>query len=780
VKAARRAAWLLAATAVAAALSLWVALRASLPLLDGEVAVAGGLRAAVAIERDDRGVPTLSGESRADLAFATGFVHAQERFFQMDLLRRRAAGELAELFGAAALPADREARVHRFRERARTVLAALPATQRGLLRAYAAGVNTGLTRLGARPPEYLLLVAAPRRWAEEDALLVGYAMYLVLQRAAVVRESALGVLREVWGEPAYAFLAPRGTEWDAALDDGRMPDPPLPAAQVVDVRHRSTAAPILAGVAARRPGAGSNAWAVAGGLADGGALLANDMHLPLRIPNTWYRLSLVLHGRRVTGITLPGTPAVLAGSNGHLAWGFTNSYIDVADLVVVETAPGDAAAYRIADGTRRFVDHSETIAVRGGGHETLHVRETVWGPLVDRDHRGRPRALRWVAHDVRAMNFALMDMENADDVHAGIAVAHRAGMPTQNVLLADADGAVAWTLAGPVPVPGPGDGRRPRSGGETAAHPAWLDPAQVPVVAQPEGGRLWSANARALSGAASALLGDGGYYLGARARQIRDALRAREHFTERDMLALQLDDRALFLARWRAVLDETLSRLGDEARGAASWVRDAEHAAVDSVGYRLVREFHDAVAARAFAPFVAACMQADPGFDWGSVPQTEGPLWRLVSERPAHMLDPRFASWQALLDDAAASVVDSARAAPGGLARYTWGARNRVSIRHALGRAFPPLGFWLDLTPQALPGDRHMPRVQTPRFGASMRMVVAPGREQLGLFLMPGGQSGHPLSPHYRDAQPDWAAGRPAPFLPGPAQHVVTLRPANG
>ncbi|MBN2701596.1 MAG: penicillin acylase family protein [Methylothermaceae bacterium] len=776
----RRLLWLIVALAVIGGGVAFGLLRAGLATLDGELSVATGLEKTVSIERDAHGVPTVRGASRVDLAFATGFLHAQDRFFQMDLLRRRAGGELSELFGSAALEADRAARVHRFRARARQALQLLPRSQREILRAYAEGVNAGLKELTAAPPEYLLLMSRPRPWAVEDGLLTGYAMYLVLQGEALKRETALGVLYDVWGPELYAFLAPLGTSWDAPLDGGRMLFPLMPGSEIVDLGVRQASS--LLSASQRHPGPGSNAWAVSGALTESGAaMVANDMHLPLGLPNTWYRLSLVLEEdgaeRRVTGASLPGTPLVVVGSNGRVAWGLTNSYIDLMDLVVIDSIPDYPDAYLTPDGPEPFVRHEETIRIRGASDEKIAIRETRWGPVIGRDHRGRELALHWVAHEHVPMDLGLLGLERVDNVREGVAVAQRARIPTQNILLADADGAIAWTLAGPIPRRSPGDTRRPRSWRAGLSWDGWLAPSEIPQIVEPDGGRLWSANARAVSGDAYARLGNGGYYLGARAAQIRDDLRARERFAEADMLSIQLDDRALFLQRWRRLFLETMSRLSEAPPAVMEAVQiGSGRAATDSVGYRLVRAFRNAVYERAFAPFASACVKADPTFDWSAIPQTEGPLWRMVSMRPPHLLNPRFVSWRELLSDAAQAVIAAAEAAP---QKYTWGAYNTVQIRHPLGRQSALLGAWLNLPPLPLPGDRHMPRVQTPSFGASMRMAVAPGRESEGLFHMPGGQSGHPLSPYYTDGYIDWAEGREAPFLPGPARYVLRLRPKH-
>ena len=785
---------------------LYPQLRGSLPQLDG-TAVLAGLSASVEIERDASGIPTIRGRSRSDVARATGFVHAQDRFFQMDLLRRAAAGELAALFGPMALDLDRANRLHRFRRRAGLALAAAPAADRALLVAYVAGVNAGLKALSAPPFEYLLLRAAPEPWQAEDTLLVVYAMYLDLQGRQWSRESARGVLHDQLPAELAAFLDPPGTDWDAPLQGAILAAPPLPGSEVFDLRRQPVAAAVSASLTASvtfsalhvapfptdsaaesESSSGSNNWAVAGRLtAHGGALLANDMHLALRVPNIWYRAALVFSDaqgqqRRVEGVMLPGAPAIVAGSNGRIAWGYTNSQGDWADLVVLEPS-ADETGYQTPDGPRPFERVRETLAVKDRPTETLEILTTVWGPVIDRDHQGRQRALRWVAHDARAVNLGLLALERADTVEAALDSANRAGAPAQNILLAGADGRIAWTISGPIPRRFGHDGRLPSSWADgQRGWSGWLEPADYPRIVDPPSGRLWTANSRVVDGDWLATLGDGDYALGARARQIRDRLLERERFDERDFLALQLDDRALFLERWRQLLLETLAPEALRAEPQRSEMRRLiEHwggrAAVDSAGYRLVREFREEVRERAFAPLLAACRQADPRFDYSQFRQYEGPLWRLISQRPPHLLDPRYADWPALLLAAADAVRKQLAADGRPLAAHTWGDYNRARIQHPFSRTLSWLSGWLDMPARMLPGDLNMPRVQLPGSGASERLAVAPGHETAGILHMPGGQSGHPLSPFYRSGFDAWAKGEPAPLVPGQARHRLELRP---
>ena len=782
----------LALLAAVAGLAAWLALRASLPDLEGERELAG-LGAPVVIERDAQGVPVVRGASRIDVARATGFLHAQERFFQMDLTRRAAAGELAALLGPPLLDTDRRLRLHRFRDRARQALAASTPGERRLLAAYAEGVNAGLQGLGARSFEYLLLRSRPQAWQPEDSLLVVYAMWIDLQGGTLRAELQQERLHAALPESVYRLVARSPSTWDAALDGSEIAPPPLPTPAEYDLRRLDPAWFEVTAAAtnslrltwAPEPDdvlVGSNNWALAGPrTASGHALVANDMHLGLRVPNTWYRARLIAASEAidVTGVMLPGAPVVVAGSNGRVAWGFTNSYGDYSDLVRLAPAAGQAGAYATPTGPRQLERMTEILEVTGQSPETLVVEESIWGPVVGEDASGRPLALAWTAHRPGALNLRLADMERAQDVEQAVAIAATAGIPAQNALIGDRRGRVAWVIAGRIPARSgfdpavPADWSAPGRGWagwvEGDAHPRLVDPPQ---------GAAWSANARVVGGAMLAAIGDGGYAHGARARQIRDALAGLSHAAPEDFLAIQLDDRATYLAAWQPLLASVLGRGGAARAEALALVRSwSGHAAVDDAGYRLVREFERVVTDRAFAMLTAEARVRSAGFPWRTPARFTDVAWRLVSERPGHLLDPRFPDWDAWLLAAADAAIGSAREGCRVLAECTWGKANVMRIRHPLSQALPWLAAWLDMPPTELPGDWSMPRVQSPVFGASERFAVEPGREQRGYFHMPGGQSGHPLSPFYRAGHDAWVKGEPTPFLPGPPQYVLTLHP---
>jgi penicillin amidase len=776
--------WLVLALAVCAAATGWWLHRQllrGLPQLDGTVAVSG-LAQPVTVERDALGVPTLTGTNRADLARALGWLHAQDRFFQMDLQRRSAAGELAELFGAKALPADQAVRLHGFRRVAAAGLARLKADKRALLEAYAAGVNAGLQALTAKPFEYAVLRAEPAPWRPEDSLLVASAMALQLHDAGHY-ELSLGALRDAYGMEAVEFFAPLQTVADAALDGTAGQPVAPPPARIIDLRRQQTARTNAAPFSAEPVTVGSNSFALAGEhTADGVPLLASDMHLNLQVPNTWYRAVLVWDDgtpHRLVGVTLPGLPLVIAGSNGRVAWGFTNAYADTADLVIVETSAASDRLYKLGADLVRFDTRTETIRVKGGKPVEHTIDETVWGPVLPAATGQRTYALRWHAHDADAINLDLLDLETAANVEAAITIAHRAGMPAQNLLLVDRAGDLAWTIAGQLPRRVGYDGRLPAIW--TYGDRRWdghVPAEEIPVLRQPADGRLWTANNRLVGEPGLSVLGDGGYDRPARAARIRDRLQDINAATPADLLAVQLDDRAPLLDRWHELMLASLPADDNRYAGLRAALADwTGRATVDSVSYRLVRNFRRQVARLVLEPVFAPCRQHYARFNWQRF-HYEQPLWTLLTDRPAHLLNPEFNTWDDLLHAAVDGVLANLKAAGTPVAEATWGERNRAQIVHPFSRVLPRLlTNWLNLPADPLPGDSYTPRVQTPTFGASERFVVAPGREEEGLFQMPGGQSGHPLSPFYRAGHEAWVRGEPTPLLPGPVQHTLTLEP---
>lgn len=766
----------------------WLLLQGSLPIYDGEHPIPGLLNSVTA-ERDTLGSVTLQGNNRFDLARGLGFIHAQERFFEMDLLRRKAAGELAELFGAVALPADRKARAHRMRARVESMLQELPDNQRKMLDAYRDGVNEGLLSLKVRPFVYLLTQNSPQAWRSQDSLLVVIAMYMTLQEASIDRELSLSIMQAALPESAYQFLVSSGGEWDTPLNGDKFEWPPHPAITEIDLRTLDQN--LLQDIDFQDVSSpGSNGFAVGGNLANGSALVANDMHLPLRTPNLWFRTRLIYSDPEhpdqkidINGVSLPGTPAIVVGSNRHIAWSFTNAYGDFADWIRITLDPTDSSRYYNHGKWKPITVQQETLRVRDAPDETLEIHETEWGPILARDHDKVPLALAWAAHRPGAINLNIIELERAESVNKAVRIAQNAGVPAQNFIVGDKNGDIAWTIIGRIPArTGNYDLNLPGNWGEQSiGWNGWLDPADYPLIKNPPGMRLWNGNSRMIDGAMLKQLGDGGYELGARSRQIRDQLLALDYFLPADLLDIQLDNRALFLTRWKHLLEQTLQKIQS-----TEWNTEMQqalldwngHASPDSVAYRIVRNFRREVMRRALSGFSALIKLNYPGFTLPRLSQAEHAVWKLITQRPSHLLPPGSDSWDAMLAASAQRIAEQMQTQSGGISARNWGEQNTVDIRHPVSRFLPAwISKWLDMPADPLPGDHHMPRVQGTNFGATLRFVVAPGEEEMGFFHMPGGQSGHPLSPYYGSGHKDWVAGNTSAFLPGPPERTLQLHP---
>jgi penicillin amidase len=766
-------------------------LKASLPILAGRL-VLSGLEAPVQIVRDAGGVPTITGLHRTDIAQATGFLHAQERFFQMDLQRRTAAGELAVLFGARALDHDRGARVHRFRHRAEAIVAALTEAERSILDAYVRGVNQGLTALRSRPFEYWLLRARPAAWRAEDTILVIHAMFLGLQDGTGAVKRYRDDVHHRLGPALATFLFPDGSPSDCALDESLLEPDPTPATRPqgldpADPRKTSlqeTASP------------GSNCFAIAGALSHhGAAIVANDMHLALRLPTIWYRARLYSpvdesHPEQfvydITGLTLPGVPMMVTGSNGRIAWGFSNACVDTGDVVVLEPSETNPERYTSPDGDQILDRTTEPLRSKGGRDDIVVVEESRWGPVIGTDGQDRKLAYRWIAHDLSAVNLrGLLALERAESTEAALAIAETIGMPHQNIVVGDTAGVIGWTITGRLPKRIGHDGRVPTSWADgTRGWSGSLLAHERPIVITPADHRIWTANTRVAGIESFATLGFGDYAHGARTGQIKAGLFAQWRFDEKALLAIQLDATARVLDRWqrllRVALNDRIHRKGstDLIARIEPWCNEAQP---DAVGYRIVRTFRTELIGSIYAAFLGplwpSATDAMPQIKRPLTHQIDEPAWRLVMEQPPHLVPPGFAGWDAVIEAAVEKTMDAV-AASGGSETFTWGAVNRPGIRHPLSAAIPGLWRLLDPPNDPAAGDIYQPRVASPGFGAVSRCVVAPGHEEDGIFHMPGSQSGHPLSPYDRCRHEDWAAGRPSPFLPGPARWRLDLTPS--
>ncbi|MFC3034515.1 penicillin acylase family protein [Pseudoalteromonas fenneropenaei] len=739
---------------------IYGALSLSLPTLDGQ-GRSNGIKQSVIVERDQLGTAVITASSRADAAFGLGYAHGQDRFFQMDLLRRNAAGELSELFGSAALKLDESMRFHQLRARSTAIFNNLPADQQQILQAYSQGVNEGRAQVGFNSFEYLLTGADIVPWRPEDSLLCIFSMYLDLQTATYERDEALIYLDSLFGQQMREFVM-QPSNYQAALDGSIQSAAPA----VIPELQPSQLAQIY--TITEPPLYGSNNWAVTGThTATGAGMLSDDMHLSLNVPAIWYRAQLNYpsqgQNRQVTGVSLPGAPAIVVGSNNEIAWGFTNGYLDTADWIALNDT----------EVTQTVV---ETIALPKGQSHRYELTMSQYGPV--KRFNGQRYALSWVAHQPYALNLKLLDLEGLQSVEQAIALAPQVGIPVQNLMVVDSTGNAGWRPMGALPAR-----TQPSDVAVASADydKAWQSNELLrPSVINPPVGKLWTGNSRVMSVDEQRRFGDGGYALGARSAQIRDRLAEKQQFNETDFNALQHDNEARFLQPWHKLLVGVLNaanqsnpQFAEDLQYLAAW---GNCACAESVGYTLVKRFRDQVIDVTFAPVESQLRQHKSSLK-ALKRYLEPAMWQLLTAKPQSWLQ-NYPDWSALLLDAyqrSKSTLSEQHGA--GMAAWQWGKVNALQIQHPFSKQIPLLSSFLDMPEIPAFGDTFMPAVQGPHFGASQRFIAQPGHLDKAILTMAGGQSGHPLSSYYRAGFVAYAKGEATPLLPGAIEHRLTIVP---
>jgi penicillin G amidase len=752
----------------------WRWSRAALPKLDGHARLPG-LAAEVTIRRDALGIPHIQAGSTLDAVRAQGYATAQDRLWQMDLLRRRAQGELAEAFGEGALRADRDARTLGLGRVARAALVSLPPDARALLEAYADGVSAYIAaHRDELPLEFRLLRYAPRPWQAADTVAVGKLLALDLA-AGWEGEALRATVGDTLPADVQELLFPRVFPDDRILfgdDPVEQTGATSPSANPDDGHAK-----------------GSNNWVVSGiHTATGKPLLANDPHLGLGVPSIWTAVHLTAPDLDVAGVTLPGTPGVILGRNRHVAWGCTNVHDDSADLYVEEWDGYDR--YRVPGGWEKATLREEPIKVRDGplsaGHHTVNhrVRVTRHGPLVE--IRGRLYALRWTSLDDTPELTAFLLINRASNWEEfQEALRHFPG-PSQNFVYADVDGHIAWYSAGRLPVRRSGDGSRPYPGATDEGDWTSFVPFEsLPHLVDPPSGRIVTANNRLVGADYPFVVTRGG--IGPwRAAALFRALESRKGWTADDMVRLQGERLSLpHLDLARALVDAAGRHRGDAvwddvAREMTGWDGRLEpESRAAALAARTFRSLGD----RVIGPRVSKTAAGE------SLRRRTGAIHRLVRERPASFVPAGDGGWDAALRGAwQDAVAGLTRELGADRARWRWGAVNRMAVHHPLSRVVPRLSLLLDPPVTEMGGFSTTPNVLfiSPAGaveGPSMRFVADladPDGIRLVNFM---GQSGHPASPHYADQFQPWVKVESPRLAFTPAavaretRHTLTLVP---
>ncbi|ONG58841.1 penicillin acylase family protein [Pseudoroseomonas deserti] len=751
---------------------LWL----SLPPREGRIDLAG-LSAEVTVLEDAQGVPRITAANELDAARALGWLHARDRMFQMELMRRNASGRLAEIAGAAALRLDRMNRTLGLARRAEADFAALPPETRAMLEAYAGGVNGWIEAKGMLAAPEFLALGAPEKWQPWQSLLWAKTMGLwlsgnwrnELDRARLAQRIAPERLAELWPSDD----TPGRPDQVAALDPGMLDR--LAAA----IPRFPEDAPL--------PSSASNSWALSAARSEsGGALLANDPHLGFQAPILWYLVRIELpDGRFLAGASSPGVPFVVIGRNERLAWGFTTTHSDTQDLFIERLAGADG--YETPDGPRPFTLREELIRLRGVAEpETLTVRETRHGPVVS----DLGASLGATPQPGTVLAVAMANLEPGDRAAAGMHRLNRAGSlaearqaaeaitsPPQNLMVADAAGGIAMYLTGRAPIRRAGDGALPAPGWDGSHDWTGFVPFdEMPHAENPAGGALVNANNRVQPAGAEPYLGRD-WFGDWRFRRIHELLGQRRKHRPEDLAAIQRDAQSLFAEELLPAL-----RAIPRPAGAAGVARDLLLAWDGEIAI----DRPQPLIFNAWWPIAARLAMANGGVPEGGWP-VMGEFLRLVLNpdgRGAHWCKPQGeaqpqpvpafgqgGACTALVATALRQAVEELSPVHGpDPTAWRWGAAHRTRFEHPLLRFIPGLGDW---TAISLPSPGDDQTVNRGGMGHAMegdfRQVHGPGLRMVadlaspdGIWAVIGtGQSGHPLSPHWGDQARIWAGLAP-------------------
>lgn len=794
-----------------AAAAGYLYLRSSIQNPSGEVPLPAeaGLVAPVEVRLDEWAVPYVYAETLADAFFAQGWLHASHRLWQMELLRRTARGQLAAILGQEALAVDRMTRTLDLWGAAERALGRLRPGERELLQAYAAGANARIRSWeGAWPPEFLLLGIEPGHWSPRASLAVGKLMALnltawekELSRGYASRHLPAGKFRFLdRGYPQWAptiledpIASPAGVGRGNAVTRqagsvARCPSVALPGPNAPNGPVANGAADaagsarswdplrFLASLSVRQA---SNAWVVAGSRTqDSHPILANDMHLPLRAPATWYLAALSAgDGYAVAGVTLPGAPGVVVGFNRDLAWGFTNGMVDDIDFAVEEVGP-TGRCYRDGETFRPFTVRTEHIAVHGREEPLRYrVRYTVRGPIITDALAGFdvPLSVRWVPAQATGALRGLLGINRANTVAGFDRALWDFASPHQNVVFADRSGAIGYRLGGRIPKRQGWSGAVPvRAERLEEGWDGFWPPALHPAGRNPEQGFFATANN--LQGPALYGVIGQDYPLPFRAQRLVDRLTADDDWTLQATRELARDTHSLFADRvgHRAVAAARRVGAGEAARTLATWNHEVTpQSRAAPLFYAWLYGLRDRIAADEY----------NGGGRWAHFPDTA--LLRLLEGKggKAWVDDVGTPGRETLSGVEEAAMRNAVEAVNG----KTWGVLHEERHRHPLGRvSWLDAVFGFDVGPYPGPGARHTLRPDdyvlwrpigegvwrppwTSDAGPTMRFVAALRPEGIeARFLVPTGQSGNPLSPHYRDMTARWREGRlVAVSLPG-------------
>jgi penicillin amidase len=787
--------------------------RSALPQLDGKLQVKG-LSAAVKVTRDSHGVPAIEAATLEDLFFAQGYVTAQDRLWQMDVMRRFGAGELSEILGPDTLKIDREQRVLGLRAAAKKSLQLASARDRSYFEAYARGVNAFIEAHGnSLPIEFHLLKYRPKPWQVEDSLVIANQMVKdlnfftfgdMLARERILAKLGPELTADLYVNRSWHDRPPtvmredlndeqnHGDSNDDEDDDDDGPDNSV-------TQQRSAGVEIWA---QHTPEAvnGSNDWVVSGAhTVTGKPLLSDDMHLGHQMPNLWYEAHLKLVNQvanqsgslDVAGVTLPGVPYVIVGHNQRIAWGFTNVGPTVADAYIENfNAQG---AYQTPQGWQKPEHRVEIIHIKGQPDATLDVKITRHGPIITDILPGETRqlALRWTLYDGLHMPF--FDVNTAQNWEEFRKAFSQLDAPGQNVVYADVDGNIGYQATGHVPIRAAGDGGLPVNGADDAHEwTGYIPFDRLPSIYNPPSGVIATANGR--------ITPDGYPYSISteweapwRVERIYHVLESGRKFSTADMLALENDvhsENDLFAAERFVYAVDHAAHPSARAKQAADLMRNWD-------GRMLASSTAATIAVRSGGELTRMLLEPRLGsapedltqpitLNWKTYHWEMRPVWlqNVMLHQPKRWLPEKYPNYDELLTAAVEAAVDSPEV-PKDLASWHWGSVNAVDIEHPVLGKVPLIGRWTAPGMKEQSGSGYTVKAVTGHHGPSERFTANLADLDQSTLNTVTGQGGNFLSPYYMDQWKAWYEGSTftLPFTSQAVQtngvHWLVLEPAK-
>ncbi|MGH7491303.1 MAG: penicillin acylase family protein [bacterium] len=751
----------------------------SLPQTKGEIHLAN-LRSNVTVYRDDYGVPHVFAENEEDLWRAAGYVAAQDRLWQMDFTRRAMRGTLSEIFGAETLPQDKFLRVWGFHRLAKRIAQTLSPQARAALVAYAEGVNAYLNSYRDRlPVEFSMLGYKPQPWEIEDS--IGFSRLMAFRLSySWFFEAALGKVAEKFGAPMALELFP------AVLENSPLIVPDWPTtnmsaafedfiALAQDTRERLG---MPAGVQ------GSNNWVVHGKRTRRGKpILANDPHLTLTLPSVWYEMHLAAGSLEVSGQTLAGAPGVVLGHNRSLAWGFTNGMVDDLDFYQERLNPDNPKEYWDGQAWQPMEVLSEQILVKDAEPVPFEIRFTAHGPLVNDILKAAQNdtlglSIRWAGFEPSEESYAILALNRATSWPEFQEAMRHFKVPCQNVVYADTAGNIGYWACGAVPIRRDGKGYLPYRGWEKAGDWVGMIPfEEMPHAFNPPQNFIATANNKMTDEKYPYYISNA-WEPASRIERITEMLLEANTIDTTYVKAMQTDvvsKHALY------VLPRLLHLLKNDSTSADTAFTLPEKQAMMLLQAWNGEESAESVGAALFNVWELEFLQATLKDEMGDTLFENYTQWSALALRASeyfveHPLSPWF-------DDRATEAIETGpqiarRAFRSCLSHlwerfgelmgdWQWGRLHRLTLAHPFGKQ-PPMDIVFNVGPLALGGsassvskaEYSLSQPYDVSAGPSMRMVVDLASPQYRLAVIPGGQSGQPFSPHYKDQVELWRNGK--------------------